>query len=44
MDAGNGIKVIASGVEQSFFFGEAEALLNNWKKQVSRLYGSHMDH
>jgi hypothetical protein len=27
-DAGNGIKVIISGVEETFFFEEAEALLN----------------
>lgn len=33
MDAGNGIKVIVSGgVEQSFFFEEAEALLNELEK------------
>jgi hypothetical protein len=32
MDAGNGIRVIVSGVEQSFFFEEAEALLNELEK------------
>jgi hypothetical protein len=31
-DAGNGIKVVVSGVEQSFFFEEAEALLNELEK------------
>jgi hypothetical protein len=31
-DAGHGIKVIVSGVEETFFFEEAEALLNELEK------------
>jgi hypothetical protein len=32
MEVVNGIKAIVSGVEQSFFFEEAEALLNELEK------------